>query len=292
MGNDYLKTAYCSPLRYPGGKNLIFDFISATIRNNGLIGIDYAEPYAGGAGLALRLLFNEYVSKIFINDLDPAIYSLWKIILDEPDRFCSWIEDVPLTIEEWKKHKQIQSEINKHSLDEIAKSTFYLNRTNVSGVIKGGVIGGLDQKGKYKINARFNRSSLISKVQDISNYRSRITLSNLDGIKFVEKMNRRSKQTLIYLDPPYYQKGSRLYMNYYIDKDHAKLAEKIKTLSAPWITSYDNHEFIKSLYPSFKKYSYKISQNTSNRIGDEILIFSNKIQPDDSICYLDSALAI
>lgn len=132
---------------------------------NGLIGINYAEPYAGGAGLALRLLFEEYVDRIFINDLDPSIYAFWKAIIRFPDEFCKWIDEVDISIDNWFRYRDIQRQKDIVSTFELAKSTFFLNRTNVSGVIKGGVIGGYKQLGKYKIDARFNKSELINRIQ-------------------------------------------------------------------------------------------------------------------------------
>ena len=136
-----------SPLRYPGGKNCIFPFVSNLIAENGLTGCKYIEPYAGGAGLALRLLFEEYAGTIVINDLDPLVHAFWRICIKEPERFIGWIEKTPVSVSTWKKCKEKIRRINTEDDFELATSFFFLNRTNVSGVLKGGVIGGLDQKG-------------------------------------------------------------------------------------------------------------------------------------------------
>ena len=146
-----------SPLRYPGGKSLIYPFLESFLEENGMIGATYAEPFAGGAGLALALLYKGLVKKIYINDLDKAIYSFWKYALEHSDEMCKWISKVPLTVSSWKKFHNAYLNSEKLSTEDLAKATFFLNRTNVSGVIKGGVIGGLDQTGTYKIDARFNR---------------------------------------------------------------------------------------------------------------------------------------
>jgi DNA adenine methylase len=274
---------YYSPLRYPGGKNCIFPFMSNLFYENQLIGIRYAEPYAGGAGLALRLLFEGYVDAIYINDLDQAIYTFWKMVLERPDDFCEWIQDVDVSIANWKKCKEIHKRAQTVSSFELAKATFFLNRTNISGILKGGVIGGIEQKGKYKINARFNKSNLIDRIQRIKSVSNRIFVSNYDGIRFIEKLDKRKEKIFIYLDPPYYQKGADLYMNFYSQKDHRKLSEKVKQLRNKWIISYDNNEFILNLYAEKQKITHRLSQSASNRTDDELFIFSDKISYEDSV---------
>ncbi len=277
---------YYSPLRYPGGKNCIFSFVSKIFYENRLIGANYAEPYAGGAGLALRLLFEGYVEHIYINDLDRSIYAFWKSILNRPDEFCQWIKDVDVNIENWNKYKGIQGKgVNDF---ELGKSTFFLNRTNISGVIKGGVIGGQRQKGKYKIDARFNKKSLINRIQKIAEVKNRITVSNLDGLSFISNLDKKQEEIFIYLDPPYYQKGADLYMNFYSKEDHKKLSKHVHKMKKKWMVSYDNQDFILNLYAEQNKVVYKLSQAASNRIGDEILIFSNEVEYEESISALKS----
>jgi DNA adenine methylase len=272
-----------SPLRYPGGKNCIFEFVSGLFFENDLIGIDYAEPYAGGAGLALRLLFEEYVSNIYINDFDRSIYAFWKTVTENHDLFCDWIQSVSVDVDAWHFYKDIQNNSDNYDLTDLAKSTFFLNRTNVSGVIKGGIIGGFRQEGNFKIDARFNKDDLIKRIQKIAKYKNRINVSNLDGLAFIKKIDRRNKSTFIYLDPPYVVKGAKLYMNYYSKLDHQKLSEYVKKIKGKWMVSYDNNDFIIDLYKSQPKLVYQLSQSTSNRVGNEILIFSEFIKYNDSV---------
>jgi len=281
-------SAYYSPLRYPGGKNCIFPFVSRLFYENQMIGVRYAEPYAGGAGLALRLLFEGYVDHIYINDLDVSIYAFWRTIVENSDEFCDWIENAEITIENWKKHKEIQKKSESVSFYELAKSTFFLNRTNISGVIKGGVIGGIEQLGKYKIDARFNKQDLIKRIKKIYRAKNRITVSNYDGIQFINNLDKKKKEIFIYLDPPYLKKGADLYMNYYLPQDHRRLSKNVKNLHKKWMVSYDNQEFIFNLYAEKRKLMHKLSQSASNRVGDEIFIFSEKVQFVDSMNALKS----
>ena len=292
MENSLRHSKFESPLRYPGGKACIFPFMSRLFYENNLIGTSYAEPYAGGAGLALKMLYNEYVEKIYINDLDKSIYSLWKTLIENNLIFCDWLEDVEVSIDNWHYYKSIQQNLEQYTNIEIAKSTFFLNRTNISGVIKGGVIGGQEQKGKYKIDARFNKTDLLKRVRRIESFKSRINVFNLDGIGFIKKMNRVEENVFIYIDPPYVQKGAELYMNYYSQKDHEKLANNIDMIKQKWLLSYDNTEFIISLYKEHRKVLYKLSQSASNRIGDEIIVFSNKLTFYESMNKLKDAVQI
>lgn len=290
MGDRHSK--YESPLRYPGGKACLFPFMSQLMYENNLIGTDYAEPYAGGAGLALKLLFNEYVNHIHINDYDYSIYCLWKTILNSNTRFCDWIESVEISVENWRYFKDIQRNTIEHNEFELAQSIFFLNRTNISGIIKGGVIGGLEQKGKYKIDARFNKSDLISRIRRIHDFRSRILVTNLDGLKFINRINKLPENIFTYLDPPYVQKGADLYMNYYQKQDHKNLAKKVNLMQKGWLVSYDNHDFILHLYEEQRKVVYRLSQSTSNRVGNEILIFSNILKYQDSLKKLANPMRI
>ncbi|RPG36602.1 MAG: DNA adenine methylase [Muricauda sp. TMED12] len=278
MADSERHSHFESPLRYPGGKACIFPFISNLFYENNLLGVNYAEPYAGGSGLALKLLFNEYVNEISINDFDYSIYSFWKSILESNLRFCDWVEDVVIDIENWQYFKSVQNNPEGYSQFELAQAVFFLNRTNISGVIKGGPIGGIEQKGKYKINARFNKSDLIKRIERISSFKHRIRVSNLDGVSFIRNLNKSIHNTFIYLDPPYVHKGANLYMNYFKKKDHEKLARQVEKINHTWLVSYDNNDFIINLYGKQKKLRYSLSQSASNRVGNEILVFAEHLK--------------
>lgn len=277
-----------SPLRYPGGKNCIFKFMSNLFYENDLIGIEYAEPYAGGAGLALHLLIDGYVSKIHLNDLDEWVYAFWYTILNNKDEFCTWLNNVQIDIDVWRTYKTMLSNPFNLTKFEKAQVFFFLNRTNVSGVIKGGVIGGLLQEGNYKIDARFNKTDLINRIEHIYQRRHNIEIYNLDGIEFLRQMNRKHRDMFIYIDPPYVIKGSNLYLNFYTQSDHAALAQTVKKLRKRWLISYDNCDLINSLYYAYDRISYRLAQNTSNRIGEEMLIFPNHIIYNHSMNCLSS----
>ena len=278
-----MKPAHYSPLRYPGGKNCIFPFMSKFFYENDLVGIAYAEPYAGGAGLALHLLIEGYVSKIYINDLDPCIYLFWKAILNRTDEFCQWIESVPVNLDTWKYYKNKYKEGVEVDEFEIAKCTFYLNRTNISGVLDAGPIGGYSQTAKYKIDARFNKIDLIKKIRIIESRKRDIFLSNYDGIEFIKSLNRKHSDVFIYLDPPYVEKGHFLYMNCFKKEDHIQLSKFVSKINKKWMVSYDMNDLILQNYSKWNMIQYQLLQCTSNCKKNEILVFSDGLEYSESM---------
>ena len=292
MANKINNKNIYSPLRYPGGKGCIFPFVANLFYENGMIGMNYAEPYAGGCGLALRLLFEGYVEKIYINDIDNSIYSFWMTVVNNPEPFCNWIREVKVDMKTWQFYKNMYSNSKYLEPFDLAKCTFYLNRTNISGVLTGGAIGGYKQEGKYKVDVRFNKEDLIHRIMRIATLRSRIEISNLDGIDFVKKLDKKRENIFIYLDPPYFHKGADLYMNFYKNDDHLKLSKHVSRLKKNWMVSYDNHEFILNLYAEQQKIAYKLSQCASNRIGDEILVFSKNLVFDNAMNKLNSPVLL
>ena len=96
-----------SPLRYPGGKASLSTLLCQVIKLNDLSGCSYYEPFAGGAGAALRLLRESVVSELYLNDLDYRIFSFWNAVLNETERFVDAIMTVPVSIEEWKRQQHV-----------------------------------------------------------------------------------------------------------------------------------------------------------------------------------------
>lgn len=266
-----------SPLRYPGGKTFLFPFFDKAIKKNRLENTTYIEPFAGGAGAALALLFLEKVERIVINDLDKAIYSFWKSVVFDSERFIEKICSTPITINEWKKQKLIYSNPRAGRFN-LGFATFFLNRTNVSGILNGGPIGGMQQKGKWKIDARFNKENLIEKISQLSLYKNRISVFNRDGVDLIDDYLNK-KDVFIYLDPPYYEKGATLYLNHYKKKNHERLAKLLNhNTDSFWLLTYDNNREIKSLYPERQIVNFSLYYNAyESRKGKEILILSDAL---------------
>ncbi len=274
----------CSPLRYPGGKSCLLPMVSKIININRLQRGHYAEPYAGGCGLALSLLYGGYVSDIHINDLDPSVWCFWKSVLDHTDDLINLIETSPVSISQWQVQREIQRKENVSDPVSLGFATFYLNRTNRSGIIKGaGVIGGFAQDGNYKMDCRYNRTDLIRRIRRIKKYRSRIHLYNLDAIEFMNGKNDLPKNTFFCIDPPYFSKGARLYTSFYGTSEHGEVADAVQRLETPWIVTYDNTEEITNLYKRRRQFIFDIKYSVqTKRVGNELLIVSKglKITPE------------
>ena len=275
---------FYSPLRYPGGKNKLSAFIAKICIDNNING-HYVEPYSGGAAVALFLLMENFVEKITINDRDRSIYAFWHSVLNETNQLCKMIENAELTIEEWRKQKNIQLDKKSADLLELGFSTFYLNRTNRSGIINAGVMGGVEQAGDYLMDCRFNKVELIERIKKIAKKKKQIRLYKKDAIKLIDKIQNEAENenTVFYFDPPYYLKASTLYMNHYQKENHKNVSDKIKSITnIKWIVSYDNVPEIKELYANYSKKEFSFKHTAYEiRQGKEILFFSRNIkQPE------------
>lgn len=270
-----------SPLRYPGGKSQLTEYVRGILQTNNINGT-YIEPFAGGAGIAIDLLLSNNVQNIAINDYDPSIYAIWYAILYDTERLIHLISSVPFDystpnsdtpenmLNFWKKQKQIHEQIDKSSYSiENAFATLMLNRMNVSGVINGGPIGGKSQSGKYKLDSRFNKKTLISKIKNIAEKRDHIFLYNLDANDLIENIKKDCdpKNTFIFFDPPYFVQGKNLYMSFFNDEQHEVLAKNILSLeNYYWITTYDHAPQISELYCSAsKRYEYSLNYSANKR---------------------------
>lgn len=270
-----------SPLRYPGGKSCLYDLTTHILRLNKLERGHYAEPYAGGAGLALTLLFEGHVSDIHLNDVDRTIWAFWDSVLHRTEDLISLVETTTIDISEW--HRQREIYLNEQDFDDLTVgfATFFLNRTNRSGIVKGaGVIGGLDQQGNYKIDCRYNRDDLARRIRRISKYGSRIHLSRMDAIDFMDQNDRAlPARSFFCIDPPYFNKGSSLYTSFYNPEDHSAVAHAVMGLERPWILTYDNAPEIAQLYKARRQFGFDVNYSVqTKRIGTELLVASKGLK--------------
>lgn len=269
-----------SPLRYPGGKTRLINFIKDVINLNEPNGGVYIEPYAGGASLALSLIIDGCMERVVINDYDRSIYAFWHSVIYHTDELVDRILSTPITPEEWIKQRNVQRCKATTSIIDLAFSTFFLNRTNRSGILKAGIIGGMAQNGTYKIDARFNKEILVGKIQKIASYKDRITVSNYDAIKLISRYRNVGHKNLFFLDPPYYVKGRDLYVSYYRDSDHVALAQAIQRRNnLNWLMTYDEHPRILDLYNNCRITKYQLVYSAGeSRQGAELLISSGGLQ--------------
>ena len=270
-----------SPLRYPGGKAKLFGPFSKLIARSGLFGATYCEPYAGGAGLAIRLLTTGFVEKVILNDLDPAIYSFWNAVLRQPDDFCALVETVPLSVEEWRRQKIIYAGDSQVSGLDRGFAAYYLNRTSRSGIIEGaGPIGGYAQDGEWTIDVRFSRAAQIANVRELAKFSDQIEVTCEDALELLKKRIS-DLSILFYLDPPYYVKGAKLYKNFYSHDDHSAIANMLRSArGAQWVLSYDDVPEIRNLYADFSPNSYSLRYSAGSKTsGSEVMYLSDGLLP-------------
>lgn len=264
--------ATLTPVRYPGGKTKIYPEIKSILEANNLLGHAYAELFAGGAGLAIKLLLKNDVQSIVINDFDPAVYCMWNVIVNHSEELCEFINEAKLNIDTWKSMREIYRSKDVNDSLALGKACFYLNRTNVSGILSGGVIGGLDQTGTYKMDARFNRKTLIAKIRRIEEYKDRIEVTNLDAEEFITR-RLTDPDLFAYLDPPYVQKGPGLYRSSFTNEKHRSLARKIGDARSKWVVTYDADVLIESIYNDYEQSNLEIGYSANLKtVGKEKII--------------------
>ncbi|MGE0457620.1 MAG: DNA adenine methylase [Bauldia sp.] len=278
---DPRRLVHFTPLRYPGGKGKLAAYVKEIIRVNKLYDGEYVEPYAGGAAIGLELLFQEFVSRIHINDLSAPVHSFWKAVLNDTEELCRLIKNTKLSVRSWDRQKRIFANAADHSHVELGFATFFLNRTNRSGILNAGVIGGRDQSGPWKIDARYNASELVFRIESIAKMKRRIKLTRSDALALLRRgMKKWDSKTLVYLDPPYYKRGRELYYDYYHPEDHSVLAKFIdeNMYNKSWIVSYDNVEPIRGLYQGFRSVVYSVGYSArEKRLGKEVMFFAPRL---------------
>lgn len=273
-----------TPLRYPGGKGAFAPFVIETMTRNNLSG-HYLEPYAGGAGVALCLLQEGVTSHIHINDIDPAVHAFWVAATEHSDDLLRLLHDTPVTMEQWFQWRAVLRGEREASVVERGFATLFMNRTNRSGILKAGVIGGLNQSGPYKIDARFKKEVITSRIEKIAGYSSQITVYCEDALALIKRSaDFLPARSLIYLDPPYFVKGKGLYRNFYKTDDHAQIATHLQSgeLSSSWLVSYDNAPEILEMYSRSRKAQYSLNYSAQKiyRANEAVFFSSDLVVPE------------
>lgn len=272
-----------SPLRYPGGKGRFAPFIAQLIVENDLEGCQYIEPFAGGAAVALDLLFSGTASQVHINDIDRAIFDFWEAATSHSDALIDLLESTPVTIDEWHKWRAVLRGHEQANQVERGFATLFMNRTNRSGILQAGVIGGKAQSGTYRLDARFNRAEIGRRLEKIAVHREAISVSCLDAAELLRRADEfMPSQGFVYLDPPYFVKGQGLYRNYYEPGDHQEIADIVQAAEfpLPWLVSYDDAPEIVGMYKQSVRHNYELSYSAQNSYaGAEVMFFSDGLRP-------------
>ena len=272
-----------APLRYPGGKASLLNYVEKFIKSNKVSVKTILEPYAGSAAISLGLLSRNVISKAYINDSDQMVYAFWKIVMNNNEELIEMIDSLEVNLDAWFYYRKylVNNPLTKFNEKDVAMAFLFLNRTSYSGIVKAGPLGGKRQQSRYKIDCRFNKENIKKKIKSIETLSPKVKVFNMDGIQFMKEIIRENEDVFIYADPPYYNVGKMLYTQYFDDNKHVQLAEYLKGLEEqPWLLSYNASDFIMNLYSDQKMVPIYLDYHSGPyRRNIMEYLFSNRVIP-------------
>jgi DNA adenine methylase len=201
------------------------------------------------------------------------------MVLNHNADLCRRIELTKVTMREWHRQRDVYENQGTSDLSDLGFAALFLNRTNRSGIIGGGVIGGKGQTGKWGIAARFTKPELIQRIRKAGRYASRIKLYQMDALEFTQTIvTKLGANSLAFYDPPYIENGRGLYLNDYTVEGHRELCKQVLTLETPWMVTYDSAAARHSLYVGCRRVAYDLSYSANGRHkGKEVMFLSPSI---------------
>jgi len=273
-----------SPLRYPGSKRKLFNYLERVLVYNNLQPRIIVEPFVGGGSIFLNFLSHHEKMRAIIADRDEVVYSFWEVLFTQPSYLIDFIRKAKVNLKTFNYYKHISSHPTRFNRKKLAEACLFLNRTSFSGILNdsAGPLGGWKQKSVYKIDCRFGRKNLIKKIKNISTFKSRVIVLPYnwkETIKYV--ISRYTKKSLLfYFDPPFYRKADRLYRYHFNPTIHGNLRDELMKLKYPWILSYDRAEEIRNLYSDFVRINVSMPYSINSparRLEKELIITPLKL---------------
>ncbi len=260
-----------SPLRYPGSKKRLAPLIVDIVRRHDF---DlFVEPFAGGAYIGLFMAKNNLAKKVVLGESDPLVASFWKALFGQNRQLAQRVRELEISIGEWRRIREWRPET---TLDKAIKC-LYLNRTNYSGILKAGPLGGKGQSGPYDIGCRFDKEKIARRIEALGSLGERVEVIRADYRETLAKTE--GQKRFIYLDPPYYEKGHLLYNDYFGQNDHIELRDVLARIEDAWLLSYDEAPDIKRFYEGFPMESFALYHSATklcDRPKKRELLISNR----------------
>lgn len=268
--------------RYPGGKSKIKFEILSLLNNffQSNPSAQYREPFFGGGSIGLNLLKTQNISSIWINDFDSGIAAIWTVVLNNPEELKDKINSYIPSVNDFFKFKE-ELKNNKFSdIIELAFKKIVIHQISYSGLgtKSGGPLGGIDQESKYKINCRWSAKTLNKNIDNINKLlkTTKIINNSCTDLDFEDVIEDNLNHSILYLDPPYYLKGTELYQCAFSESDHIRLSKALQNTGNSWVLSYDDQPEIRKLYnwANIKELDLNYTINTKNgsRNKKELLI--------------------
>ena len=262
-----------SPLRYPGGKSRAINFIGNFIPNSFK---SYREPFFGGGSVGFYVNQNYTCNEFLLNDLNHDLYAFWLVLKESPILLSEEILKIKSV---YSNGKSLYNDILKRrslKLSNLQRAVdfFVLNRITFSGVV---------DSGGYSEQAFQNRFTL-SSIDRLKKAHSVIKDFNILNLDFEDVICGEGSDVFIYLDPPYYGAAkSKLYGksgDLHTNFEHERLLETLLKTKHKFLLSYDNSEYIRSLYKSFNIVEWDLQYGMNNYkqnkalTGKELLIYN------------------
>ena len=245
--------------RYPGGKAKLCGRILhhlSRLMDDSIT--QYRELFFGGGSVGIKYVQKKECPKqIWLNDKDVGIACLWTSVIRYPDSLKKLVLAYKPTVDSFYQLKNdlLNTTSVPDTEEEVAQVGFNklaLHQITYSGLglKSGGPLGGVAQLSKYKVDCRWSPAYICKKINTVHKVFSNkeVIHEACTSYDFEKIITDTSMKALLYLDPPYFVKGSQLYHESFTHQDHTRLCENLKNTQHKWLLSYDACEEIKEMY--------------------------------------------